>query len=127
MALSHGLLVGNRHATIRTPQPPSLASRLWAAIQPLTSQLFLDQASRLARIVSKSATRVAPNGRTRSHPRTQEPTPGGSRPTGSAGREPLFSSILRIGALDPTLGSLPTHPQPSECCSAGLATDPPVG
>src|SRR5215208_6568215 len=74
MALSHGLLVGNRHATIRTPQPPSLASRLWASIhesqprlfelghiQPVAgeglrlgivlSHLFLDQASRLARIV----------------------------------------------------------------------------
>jgi hypothetical protein len=34
--LSHGLLVGNRNGTIRTPRPLSLTWRLWAAIQPLT-------------------------------------------------------------------------------------------
>jgi hypothetical protein len=36
VALSHGLLVGNRHATIRTPWPLALTWQLWALIQPLT-------------------------------------------------------------------------------------------
>src|SRR5215212_1681760 len=40
IALSHGLLVGNRHATIRTPWPLALTWRLWAAIQLRTSRLL---------------------------------------------------------------------------------------
>src|SRR5215203_866050 len=42
IGLSHGLLVGNRHGTIRTPAslPLSLTWRLWAAIQPLTRWLL---------------------------------------------------------------------------------------
>jgi hypothetical protein len=40
IALSHGLLVGNRHGTIRSPWPLALTQRLWAMIQPLTSWLL---------------------------------------------------------------------------------------
>jgi hypothetical protein len=40
IALSHGLLVGNRHPTIRTPWPLALTWRLWAAIQLRTSGLL---------------------------------------------------------------------------------------
>jgi hypothetical protein len=40
IALSQGLLVGNRHATIRTPWPLALTWRLWAAIHLRTSRLM---------------------------------------------------------------------------------------
>src|SRR5215208_3042908 len=66
MALSHGLLVGNRHATIRTPQPPSLASRLWAAIQPLTSRLLCQLA--LFQIRSRASLPLA-SSRSQQYPR----------------------------------------------------------
>src|SRR5215208_7584458 len=52
MALSHGLLVGNRHATIRTPWPLALTWRLWALIQPPTSWLLCQLA--LSQIKSRA-------------------------------------------------------------------------
>src|SRR5215203_5288561 len=66
MALSHGLLVGNRQGTIRTPQPPSLASRLWAAIQPLTSRLLCQLA--LSQIRSRASLPLA-SSRSQQYPR----------------------------------------------------------
>ncbi len=33
MGLSHGLFLGSKQATMRTPKPLSLTRRLWAAIQ----------------------------------------------------------------------------------------------
>src|SRR5215208_2928849 len=53
IALSHGLLVGNRHATIRSPWPLALTSRLWAVIQPLTSWLLCQEA--LSQIRSRAS------------------------------------------------------------------------
>ena len=53
MGLSHGLLVGNRHGTIRTPWPLALTSRLWAVIQPLTSWLLCQEA--LSQIRSRAS------------------------------------------------------------------------
>jgi hypothetical protein len=52
IALSHGLLVGNRHATIRTPRPLALTWRLWAAIQLRTSRLLCQLA--LSQIKSRA-------------------------------------------------------------------------
>src|SRR5918993_1531025 len=52
IALSHGLLVGNRHATIRSPWPLALTSRLWAAIQLRTSRLLCQLA--LSQIKSRA-------------------------------------------------------------------------
>src|ERR687898_3566323 len=53
IALSHGLLVGNRHGTIRTPWPLALTQRLWALIQPLTSWLLCQLA--LSQIRSRAS------------------------------------------------------------------------
>src|SRR5215203_6855551 len=55
IALSHGLLVGNRHATIRSPWPLALTSRLWALIHSLTSWLLCQLA--LSQIRSRSMSR----------------------------------------------------------------------
>src|SRR5829696_3113213 len=54
IALSHGLLVGNRHATIRSPWPLALTSRLWVVIQPLTSWLLCQEAA-LSQIRSRAS------------------------------------------------------------------------
>jgi hypothetical protein len=40
MALSHGLFLGSKQGTIRTPRPLSLTSRLRVAIQSLTNLLL---------------------------------------------------------------------------------------
>src|SRR5512132_210147 len=53
MGLSHGLLVGNRDGTIRTPRPLALTRRLWAPIQPLTSRLLCQEA--LSQIRSRTS------------------------------------------------------------------------
>ena len=52
--MSHGLLVGRRQGTIRTPAslPLSLTRRLWALIQPLSSWLLCQEA--LSQIRSKA-------------------------------------------------------------------------
>src|SRR5919107_4165893 len=47
-----------------------------------------------------------------SNHRSPRPTPDGSGRAGSADLEPSFSLVLRIRALHPSLGPLPTHPQP---------------
>src|SRR5918994_6101849 len=52
MALSHGLLMGNGHATIRTPWLLALSWRLWALIQPLTRWLLCQLA--LSQIKSRA-------------------------------------------------------------------------
>ena len=52
IAFSHGLLVGKKHATMRTPRPLSLTWRLWAAIQLRTSRLLCQLA--LSQIKSRA-------------------------------------------------------------------------
>src|SRR5262245_2681676 len=44
IGLSHGLLVGNGHPTIRTAAAPALTAALWAAIQVRTSWLMCQEA-----------------------------------------------------------------------------------
>src|SRR3954469_6091802 len=52
MAFSHGLLVGKKHATMRTPRPLSLTQRLWVAIQSRTRWLLCQLA--LSQIKSRA-------------------------------------------------------------------------
>src|SRR3982751_5963556 len=44
IALSHGLFLGKKQGTMGTPQPLSLTSRLWTAIQSLTNLLLCQEA-----------------------------------------------------------------------------------
>lgn len=79
------------------------------------------------RLPRRRAARAGRSGSTTSRPRSQEPTADGSRQAVSAGPEPLFSSILRVGRGDPPFGPLPTHSQASERRPDGFAAHPPFG
>ena len=65
--------------------------------------------------------------KTTSHPRSPRPTRGGSGRAGSADLDPLFSLVLRIGALQKAFGPPPAHPEARQTRPDGFARDPSLG